>query len=629
MGDKPEHNRADTDSGQSAPDTRPKPTLLANISHELRTPMDSILGYVELLSETRLNDTQQGFLDAIQRSAQGLLDIMDDILNLSRLEAGKLVIHRQPFSIRDCIDSVTQMLAPSAYRKGLDFTRTVDHNVPVNFVGDPLRIRQILVNLIGNAIKFTPAGRVQLRASAHPFDGQRYQLVLTVSDTGIGIAEQDIPKLFEPFARPATPQHEISGTGLGLVISKALCEAMDGSIAVHSTPGEGSTFCVRVPLEAVEETFAAAESAGLLAGRRLVIASADPDFAAWLSECLQREGATTRIVSDLSELQRVISAEEYDDDAAVVYLRAQDLQNLRELSESWRPIRDRLPLLSLVNGGSGRNLREVMAALGGNALPTHVAESSVVNHVATLLQRSAGQSSTPAAVDADPVRQDLAGLRLLVADDNRFGREYLQMLLTRHGGIVETCGDGQTACEMILTNRYDLVLMDVRMPGFDGIEAVQSLSDWRGDPPIIGLTAAPEECCRALDSGMTDCLLKPIRPAVLLKYIVSHKNKLHPPPAQEQKLEFVDEEMLRELRTEWPQHVAELRDAVRHGSMAPALEAAHKINGIAALLGFEQLRATAASIEGLIRQNRLDGIDSLTRELTQEVDHALATLESR
>ncbi|MDH3769105.1 MAG: ATP-binding protein, partial [Gammaproteobacteria bacterium] len=487
------------------PDADPaRSGLLANISHELRTPMHAVLGYVDLLRETSLNDTQQTFLMQIERAAQGLLDIMDDILNLSRMEAGKLEINNQPFSIHDCVDSVSQMLAPSAYSRGLDFIRIIDHDVPVNFLGDPLRIRQILVNLLGNAIKFTKTGHVRLRVTAHPFDDRRYELVLRISDTGIGIADGDLDRLFEPFSRPAAPQGDISGTGLGLVISRSLSETMGGSIAVHSTPGVGSTFCVRIPLEMMGESFQTDDSANLLAQRNIVIACADAEQASWLSAALRQDGAITRIVPNIRQLAHAISMNKCRDDIAICVVGTQDLNDLQQLAQDWQPARGALPVLCLASSGSGDVLRQVADAVGGDAIPAHSAAESVSRKIAMLVQRhSVVNGGNREPVSAIP--QALAGLHLLVADDNQFGRDYLQMLLSRHGATVDVCGDGRIACQMIADQHYDLVLMDVRMPHCDGIEAMQSLTDSGNQlPPIIGLTAAPEECCRALNSGMTD-----------------------------------------------------------------------------------------------------------------------------
>ncbi|MBT8428985.1 MAG: response regulator, partial [Gammaproteobacteria bacterium] len=571
-----------------APDTSPdtgdgglaESRLLANVSHEMRTPMDAILGYAELLGETPLSDTQQTFVDAIERAARGLLDIMDDVLNLSRMEAGKLVIHTQPFSIRDCTDSVAQLLAPSAYRKGLDFIQLTDFDVPASFIGDPLRIRQILVNLVGNAIKFTQTGGVRLRVSAHQANEQQFELIMQFTDTGIGIDSEDISKLFEPFSQPAKPQGDIAGTGLGLVISKNLCEAMGGRIEVRSTPGTGSTFCVRIPLEPVEELPQTREGPDLLAGRNIVVAGSDPVQAAWIAENLRLDGARTRVVPNLKQLADAVSSGQSADEVAVSIITARDLVMIEKTEQDWRPARDHLPVLSLVSTVSGHALRQVSDALPGDAIPAQSTPVTVTRHLATMLQQHELNLHDSAA-KTSPKPQPLAGLYLLVAEDNQFGRDYLQMLLSRHGATVDVCRDGLDACRMMRDHEYDLVLMDVRMPQCDGIEAMRMLSRTGTTlPPVIGLTAAPEECFRAMNAGMTDCLLKPIRPALLLRYIVDHRSKKAPGPANP--LSFIDAEMRDELNRELPQRGDNLLRAIKSGDMNLALEMAHKINGTAA-----------------------------------------------
>ncbi|MBT8131947.1 MAG: response regulator [Gammaproteobacteria bacterium] len=596
--------------------------LLANISHELRIPMDAVLGYVDLVRQTDLDDHQQTLMTQIERAARGLLDIIDDIHNLSRMEAGKLEIHQQPFSIRDCVESVTQMLAPSAYRRGLDFIRVIDSDVPVNFLGDPLRIRQILINLIGNAIKFTEHGQIRLKISASPLDNRRHEVLFEVIDSGIGIADEDLPDLFKPFSRPAKPQEDISGTGLGLVICQSLCHQMGGSIAVHSTPGVGSTFCARIPLEMLAEAFEDDDS-GVLLGRNIVISCADRDQASCLSELLRRDGAITRSVNGPSQLEKELSTKQTREDALLAVISAGDMKDEKKLERDWRAVRGQIPVLALASSSAGNRLKKISGLIGGQALPAHTPAESIIRTLAMLIQGSSGKSP-PAVAGLTPGL--LAGLRLLVADDNQFSREYLQMLLQLHGASVDICPDGLVACEMIAERTYDLVLMDVRMPHCDGVAAMQKLTQsGLPFPPVIGLTAAPEECCRALNSGMTDCLLKPIRPSVLLQYIKQHQG-MEKGGVAAQAHEYVDQEMRAELNIELPRRADELAQAIRNGEMNTALEAAHKISGAAAICGFRELHATAASIEGLIRQRQLDGIEQLTRTLGLQIDKALASL---
>lgn len=595
--------------------------LLANLSHELRTPMDAILGYVELLAETVLTGTQQTYIAAIESSAQGLLDIMNDVLNLARLEAGKLVIHNQPFSVRDCIDSVSQMLAPSAYSKKLDFIRLVDQDVPVNLVGDPLRIRQILVNLVGNAIKFTNTGQVRLRASAHPYDGQRFELILRITDTGIGLSPADIDRLFEPFTRLATPNSDVSGTGLGLVITRALCTAMNGSIAVHSTPADGSTFCVRIPLQPAEELTTTAARSNLLEHRAVVVVATDIELANAIACSLQGDGASTRIVSSLPALRESLDTTRPVYDAALLVVNSDGVQSPQQLATDWQALRGHLPVLCLASTGSGHKLKELAQMFAGDCLPVHSSMRSISQRLATMLQQ-------PFTSTAEPARSELqlAGLRLLVAEDNRFGRVYLQTLLQHHGAKVDACADGNAACELLETGTYDLVLMDMRMPGCDGAAAMQRIQrTWRGTPPIIGLTAAADERERALAAGMTDCLVKPIRPAVLLQYLQQRRPE-KPAPETTVVRDFIDAEMRTELQAELPRYASVLHQALAETDLPAALEPAHKINGIGALCGFDELRRIAAAIEGRLQRQQTEGLDELCRELQHEIEQLLASL---
>lgn len=603
-----------------------KSEFLASISHEVRTPLDVILGYKDLLGDTPLDRRQRSYVNAIEQAAENLLDILDDVLNLSRIEAGKLSIHEQPFSLRENIDSVAQMLAPSAYRKGLDFIRDVSVDVPDTVSGDPLRVRQVLVNLLTNAIKFTRAGHVRLSVSAEQPVDDRAMIAFAIGDSGIGISADDQRTLFEPFSRSANASDE-RGTGLGLVITKRLCEAMHGSIEVDSRAGLGSTFTARLPLTLLPAN-SLRQAPAVLADTPIVVWSAEPALSDALVRGLEARGAVVaRLGSDDASDRRLRH------DAAraalvvlVIGRRLLDDEVRLERLKSLLP--DTARIISLVSSSTRSQLRRIERQFGGEALPMHTPPSVTVERIEALLSNRPVAAERPGTGDTGDAAPVLEGMHLLVAEDNRFSQDYLRTLLSRYGATVDVCSDGQAACELLATHHYDLVLMDLRMPGCDGITAMRRLAaDGAMTPPVVGLTAAETDCEAARHAGMIDCLVKPVRTDVLLKYLSKHHHAdrmtaTGASPA-------LDAEMLAELQRELPLYALELREQFARGDMVALLEQTHQINGTAALCGFKKLRESAARLEGALHRHSHANLDKLIEELSDQIDDLCALLDDQ
>ncbi|NND61461.1 MAG: response regulator [Gammaproteobacteria bacterium] len=604
------------DSNASAPQQplSGEAILLGDLSHELRTPMSAMLGYVDLLAETPLGPRQRSYVDALEAAGNSLVDIIDDILDVSELEAGATSVHEQPFAIRDCLDGVTQMLAPSAYEKRLDFYCIVEPDVPEQLIGDPLRVRQVLVNLVSNAIKYTEHGHVRVTLEVTDKGDQRVCLQISVDDTGIGIDEELQSRLFTPFTRAS---RDSEGTGLGLSITRRLCESMDGSVGCVSEPGTGSTFSATIWLRQIATALPSPAGSDMLHQVAVLLACRDKPFSDSLRHCLECDGAT--VVQQSPEA--LLHARHVENvDAIVVHLDQGLLQTPDDL-RSLRTLAD-LRVVALVSSSNGYDLQRIEQLTGGVALSAHVPAGQLCRRLVELTGRSCGDES-------GQHRQSFAlpGLRVLVAEDDLPSRQFLQRLLGDQGAEVDLCRDGDEALALLDVARYDVAIFDVRMPGRDGVETTRELRQRGITLPIIGLTAAPAERDRALIAGMTHCLLKPARSRELITTL----RQWLPRSATDAAVEVrdthrlhLDDEMLATLQRELPLQAEQLQLAQRDNDQSRLLDLAHRLNGTASICGFELLRHHAARVEGLLRNG---DTSDLSQQATALVDAIEITLD--
>ena len=450
-----------------------KSTFLATMSHEIRTPMNGVLGMIDVLERTPLSHEQHESLDTIRYSASALLKIIDDILDFSKIEAGRLDLERIELSTVELIEGVAETLAPQAAAKGLRLAAYLDEGAPERVLGDPLRLRQILFNLLGNAIKFTEAGSVRLTLES----AGGSMLRIRVADTGIGLTAEQRARLFQPFVQAdSSTTRRFGGTGLGLSIVRRLAEAMGGTVEVESVPGVGSTFTATVRLEAVEST--AVPMKPLLQGLTLGVALADAHEARAIARYLGDAGAAVAIAAA---------------DTGFVGIRIGDERQL------------------VLFDGPAPGAGGLGCAAG---LPRPWRRDMLVRAVA----RAAGRGCvTAAAVDARPRRQERVAGRVLVVDDNAVNRKILARQLELAGASTDAAAGGEEALEMWRTGRYDLVLADLQMPHMDGFELVRRIrhaerTEPRDRIPILAVTASAfeEEEQKSRAVGMDGFITKPI-----------------------------------------------------------------------------------------------------------------------
>ncbi|MFO0838853.1 MAG: ATP-binding protein [Phycisphaerae bacterium] len=665
-----------------------KSEFLANMSHEIRTPLNGAIGAIHLLSGSDLTSDQRRFVDIAAVSSSTLLELLNDILDLSKIEAGRLEIEIAEFDLSHVVGAAMDVVRRRAEEKSLSLDCAIHPSVPTELRGDACRLRQVLLNLLTNAVKFTERGQVLLRVSLESRDDPRATLRFTVTDTGIGIPRDRMDRLFRAFSQvDASTTRRFGGTGLGLIICRRLVEAMGGEIGVETEEGHGTTFWFTLP---VEETAQAAESHHAphdLRQARVCLALSDESGATSCAEMLAAIGVAHHLTAPPDWMPALHDAQARNAPFDFLVLDVRELDGLPNVLEGFAELRAQLEHTIVVLVGEAPEDSDPPNAAQPLIAGWLIPPVSGVELVDALAAAMASARRAPLRRTSGPIavrRSTRAGARVLLVEDNAINRTIASEMLRRAGFECEMAANGREAVDAVMKDAFEIVLMDCQMPTMDGFSATEVIRlaerEQRlpaGCPahlPIIALTAnaLSGDRERCLASGMDDYLAKPIDPGLLVDAIerwtpeqARHSmvdsaarapnrtpNATIAPcapqtahlPVPDEAASPIDiprlvarcmndaalaESLLSTFAASIPQQLDAIRGAAAAADMDALARAAHSLHGSSANLAAEQLRKAAKELEALARQNQVDAVAPALEALASALARAGAYIRAR
>lgn len=635
---------------------RVKSEFLANMSHELRTPLNGVIGFTRQMLKTTLTNSQTDYLQTIEKSANNLLNIINDILDFSKLEAGKLALENIPFDFQGSLEEVVSLQATSAHEKGLELTLKIDPKIPAGLVGDPLRIQQVLTNLVGNSIKFTERGNIDISVEMRSQKDDLVELQFMVRDTGIGISERQQSQLFQAFSQAdASISRRYGGTGLGLVITQKLVSQMGGEISLTSRLHQGSTFWFTLRLSATDMPVSELLETQVLRQRSLLLVEPNMQAASVIQQTLVQEGLVVTYRSSLPE-----EIEKYD---YVLLNLAPSRDNDIATVQTWVEQAMRCAP-HVVVGTPSTSL----------ALSDHLIQKYHIHCITKPLSRrkllqtlAANQESIPLLESVDENRETLP-LTVMAVDDNPANLKLISALLQERVEHVITCTNGIDAVKQAEAQHFDIILMDIQMPHMDGVTACGKIkqTELNAETPVIAVTAhaMSGERDRLLTAGMDDYLTKPIEEHVL-QQVLMHWS----PHTKEEELEKLDimssavviegqaeevvhtehnnmiidwqaalkqsankEDLARDMLQMLVDYVPEVSAIVEgaleddHFDTAQLIHHVHKLHGSSSYCGVPRLKNICATIEKELRSGSdIEEIEPELFELQDEMEKVVAS----
>ena len=656
-----ERDRANTLAHAADAANQAKSAFLATMSHEIRTPMNGVIGMTDLLRQTELTPRQRELAEAVSQSGAAMIEIINDILDFSKIEAGQLVISSEKFILRSLVDGVVEIVSHRALEKKLSLAGIVHHELPERLVGDPARVRQILLNLVSNAVKFTERGEVSLRVAKTGETGDAMKLRFEIRDSGVGLTAEQIKKLFQPFVQvDSSSARRFEGTGLGLAISRRLAEKMGGALGVESQSRVGSTFWVELPLGRVAAN--AESSHPNLAVTQVLVATKHPLDAESLSEYLQGWGVQPEFVDDFPALLALVDAR--TEAGRRPHLVVVDYDLIAS-----NPTAARLELAAQTQGIHRILLATSIGAMEEEKLNLEVFHNiflkpikasqlfdCVTEAVEGRIAVAARQRSRRGGGATLTERKDLTQLRILLAEDHPTNRRLCELVLESFGLQADIATNGREVLQRVAQQNYDAILMDCHMPeldGYDTTRAIRKLEKNAAGAPhsyIIALTAnaLAGERERCLAVGMDDFITKPFTAAQLEDALdrsqkFSETAKTSPTPADVGSLLFdatrldqlcddLEDEgicaIVQDFLSECPGELAKLQQLVAAEKWKELTSLAHALRGSAASLGLDRLQAKFQEIETASRVGQGESVCAALPALLKIVEESQAILKT-
>ncbi len=650
---------------QAAEDaSKAKGDFLANMSHEIRTPMNAVIGFADLALKTDLTPRQKDYVSKIHNAGVSLLGLINDILDFSKIEAGRLEFENVDFSLDQVLETVTTFASQNVNARGLELLLNIATDIPMDLVGDPHRLGQVLVNLVGNSVKFTEAGEVELRVTLNEITGEKVKLRFSVRDTGIGMTVEECAKLFQPFTQAdSSTTRRFGGTGLGLSIVRRLVEMMSGQIWVESEPGKGSTFIFTAWFGLSQNRRQRLISLpATLEGMRVLVADDNAMVREVLRNVLQSMRFRVESVGTGEEAVEAVVRADADDPFGLVLMDwkmpgINGIEAVRRITKGGR-VRNAPPILVMSASDAGEEERvKAQEAGAASFLLKPVTASTLFDAII----RTFAPSLLPANVETAKMTsedRELEGARVLMAEDNEINQQIAIELLTGAGVDVVVAGNGREAVEKLTrgSDHFDIVLMDIQMPEMDGYEAARRIrADARfADVPIIAMTAhvLEQERQKVAEAGMIDHIGKPIDPQAMFEKLRRYYRKArvqipHVTPAvpTEQatapEIEGIDVyggikrvagnrrlymDLLKRYAEGQQDSAKRIREALKNKERVLAERIAHTVKGVSGNLGATVVQAVAGELEESIRGDDADG---RTAEILTRFSLALGTAIAR